>query len=209
MRVRSIMLFALRSNPSMLKTDMVHAVITCATSRKFAGSSMRMAASAQMSLQPWKFRQSRILSALAARRCRPKMSMCRGQLRHALLKVSNHLHATLAFNPLREDCRPPLQADAALSAEQLRQSLRAAFHKKKWLWLYMLRMAMKSVLASLGRSLTICASSNPCTQAARRRGQHLRHLSGSQLYLYTSTGGVALRRRQGPAAWPTQHSRRD
>ena len=45
-----------------------------------------------------------------------------------------------------------LQVDAALSAEQLRQSLRAAFQQKQWQWTYLLRMAMTFMPATLGRS---------------------------------------------------------
>ena len=109
---------------------MVHAVITCATSRKFAGSSTRRAASAQMSPHLWQFRRSRILSAHTARRCRPRTSTRKWQLRWALLEVSNL--ATLGLSSLRTYRALPLQVDAALSAEQLRQSLRTAFRQKDW-----------------------------------------------------------------------------
>ena len=47
---------------------------------------------------------------------------------------------------------PPLQVDAALSAEQLRQSLRTAFRQKDWRWAYLLRVAMTFMPATLGRS---------------------------------------------------------
>ena len=49
-------------------------------------------------------------------------------------------------------CALPLQVDAALSAEQLRQSLRTAFEQKDWRRAYLLRMAMTSMPATLGRS---------------------------------------------------------
>ena len=49
-------------------------------------------------------------------------------------------------------CCSKLQVDAALSAEQLRQSLRAAFQQKQWQWTYLLRMAMTFMPATLGRS---------------------------------------------------------
>ena len=45
-----------------------------------------------------------------------------------------------------------LQVDAALSAEQLRQSLQAAFQQKQWQWAYLLRMARTFMPATLGRS---------------------------------------------------------
>ena len=49
-------------------------------------------------------------------------------------------------------CCLHLQVDAALSAEQLRQSLQAAFQQKQWQWTYLLRMAMTFMPATLGRS---------------------------------------------------------
>ena len=50
------------------------------------------------------------------------------------------------------DCCLHLQVDAALSAEQLRQSLQAAFQQKQWQWACLLRMAMTFMPATLGRS---------------------------------------------------------
>eukprot|EP00891_Asterochloris_glomerata_P008661 jgi/Astpho2/8661/Aster-05134 len=49
-------------------------------------------------------------------------------------------------------CCLHLQVDAALSAEQLCQSLQAAFQQKQWQWTYLLRMAMTFMPATLGRS---------------------------------------------------------
>ena len=150
MRGCSVVLFALRSTSPVLKVDMVHAVITCATSRKFAGSSTRRAASAQMSPHLWRSRQSRISFARTARRCRPRTSTRKWQLRWAHLKVSNL--ATLGLSSPWKYCTLPLQVDAALSAEQLRQSLQTAFQQKDWRWAYLLRMAMTFMPATLGRS---------------------------------------------------------
>ena len=53
---------------------------------------------------------------------------------------------------LTPSCCLHLQVDAALSAEQLRQSLQAAFQQKQWQWTYLLRMAMAFMPATLGRS---------------------------------------------------------
>ena len=49
-------------------------------------------------------------------------------------------------------CCLNLQVNAALSAEQLRQSLRTAFQQKTWQWAYLLRTAMTFMPATLGRS---------------------------------------------------------
>ena len=49
-------------------------------------------------------------------------------------------------------CCLTLQVDAALSAEQQRQSLRTAFQQKDWRWVHLLRMAMTFMPATLGRS---------------------------------------------------------
>ena len=49
-------------------------------------------------------------------------------------------------------CCLHLQVDAALSAEQLRQSVQAALQQKQWQWTYLLRMAMTFMPATLGRS---------------------------------------------------------
>ena len=49
-------------------------------------------------------------------------------------------------------CCLHLQVDAALSAGQLCQSLQTAFQQKQWQWAYLLRMAMTSMPATLGRS---------------------------------------------------------
>ena len=62
------------------------------------------------------------------------------------------LDCIAAFQPSEEECKLPLQVDAALSAGQLRQSLRTAFQRKNWRWSYLLRMAMCFMLATLGRS---------------------------------------------------------
>ena len=53
---------------------------------------------------------------------------------------------------LTPSCCLHLQVDAALSAEQLRQSLQAAFQQKQWQWAYLLRMAMTFMPATFGRS---------------------------------------------------------
>ena len=58
--------------------------------------------------------------------------------------------ATCDFNA--SSCCLNLQVDAALSAEQLRQSLQTAFQEKQWQWTYLLRMAMTFMPATLGRS---------------------------------------------------------
>ena len=47
-------------------------------------------------------------------------------------------------------CCLHLQVDAALSVEQLRQSLQAAFQQKQRQWTYLLRMAMTFMPATLG-----------------------------------------------------------
>ena len=49
-----------------------------------------------------------------------------------------------------------LQVDAALSAEQLRQSLQTAFWQRTWQWAYLLRMAMTFMPATLGHSDDLC-----------------------------------------------------
>ena len=41
--------------------------------------------------------------------------------------------------------------DAALSAEQLRQSLQTAFQQKTWQWAFLLRTAVTFLPATLGR----------------------------------------------------------
>eukprot|EP00891_Asterochloris_glomerata_P000933 jgi/Astpho2/933/Aster-00770 len=62
---------------------------------------------------------------------------------------SVHVAGMQAENP---NAQVAAQVDAELSAEQLRQSLQAAFQQKQWQWAYLLRMARTLMPATLGRS---------------------------------------------------------
>ena len=68
----------------------------------------------------------------------------------SISSASKNSAATCDFHA--SSCCLNPQVDAALSAEQLRQSLQTAFQQKQWQWTYLLRMAMTFMPATLGRS---------------------------------------------------------
>ena len=142
-------MFELRSCHALPIFGLVHAVIICATSRKSAESSFQRAVSPQMFPHPWTSRQLGTWSVRVARRCRLRTSQVAAQVSIGLVRAccANRMMACLT-----PSCCLHLQVDAALSAEQLRQSLQAAFQQKQWQWTYLLRMAMASMPATLGRS---------------------------------------------------------
>ena len=73
----------------------------------------------------------------------------------------------------------------------------------------------KQVCSQLPFSLSACVLVRPSrlvncrsgsSQISRRSQKHLRRSPRSQRCLQTSAGGMAARRKQGPAAWPSQDS---
>ena len=74
----------------------------------------------------------------------------------------------------------------------------------------------KQVCSQLPFSLSGCVLVRPCrlvncrcgsSQISRQSQKHLRHSPRSQRCLQTSAGGMAARKKQGPAAWPSQDSK--
>ena len=73
----------------------------------------------------------------------------------------------------------------------------------------------KQVCSQLPFSLSACVVFRPCrlvncrcgsSQISRQSQKHLRRSPRSQRCLQTSAGGMAARKKQGPAAWPSQDS---
>ena len=74
----------------------------------------------------------------------------------------------------------------------------------------------KQVCSQLPFSLSACVLVRPCrlvncrcgsSQISRQSQKHLRRSPRSQRCLQTSAGGMAARKKQGPAAWPSQDSK--